>query len=564
MKKQLCENKCCRWVVSACAMMVMLTAVCACAGETGSAEVKIDHVALFKNGMGYFNSSAVLPKDATTVNLGQLPVASHGTFWVSYPEGVKIGSLITSMADVEKTVPAGNITQLLKGNIGREVSLTTSIEALGTVKGVVVNVIPDDKQDDQPCPYRMGPVVENRRIPYPGEKVVVVKTKEGIITLSASAIMRADFEGADINMSVPVTSKQPSIKMELEKAAPGKTVGISYLARGIAWAPSYIIDLSDAENAKLSAKAVVINEVADLKEVALDLVTGFPNIQFGNVASPVAMTQSLEEFLKALAGDQQPRGGHREMMMNQQRSMSGMMGADFEMPPVPQYPTPQEGTISEDLFLYPVAKFSLLRGETATIPLFTAEVPYKHIYMWKIPNAIDENERYRGGRDGNEQVFTEEVWHCCRLVNNMKMPWTTAAAEFVTNGQITGQDVCYYTSPGAETTIRINRAMNVEAESAEMELERKRSAAEFYGSRYDLVKVKGQLELHNRMDKAIKMEVTKSLSGEVLDTLPEAKDTADAKGLKRVNPSHVLVWKIDLAAGDEQTLSYTYEVYVHN
>jgi len=150
------------------------------------------------------------------------------------------------------------------------------------------------------------------------------------------------------------------------------------------------------------------------------------------------------------------------------------------------------------------------------------------------------------------------------LVNNMKMPWTTAAAAFVKDGRFTGQDICYYTAPGAETTIRINRAMNILAEEAELELERKRNAAKFAGWSYDLVKVKGKLRLQSRLDKAARVEVTKNLSGEVFEIDPLAKDIPTARGLKRVNPRHTLVWEIELNPGRKQTLSYTYEVYVRN
>ena len=144
------------------------------------------------------------------------------------------------------------------------------------------------------------------------------------------------------------------------------------------------------------------------------------------------------------------------------------------------------------------------------------------------------------------------------------MPWTTAAAEFVKGAQFIGQDICYYTAPGAETTIRINRAMNVIAEQAEFELERKRNAARFYGYNYDLVKVKGELKLRNRLDKIVNVEVTKNLSGEVSETTPQAKDIPTAKGLKRVNPRHILIWDIELNPSKEQTLLYTYEVYIRN
>jgi hypothetical protein len=144
------------------------------------------------------------------------------------------------------------------------------------------------------------------------------------------------------------------------------------------------------------------------------------------------------------------------------------------------------------------------------------------------------------------------------------MPLTTAAAEFIKEGQFTGQDVCYYTAPGAETTIRINRAMNVLAEQAELEIERKRNAAQFYSWNYDLVKVKGELKVRSRLDKTATLEIVKELSGEVLEKTPAAKDVQTAKGLRQVNPKHVLTWQIELKPGEPMSLSYIYQVYIRN
>jgi hypothetical protein len=44
--------------------------------------VKIERLALFKNGLGFATATATLPERTTSVRLGQLPVPSYGTFWV--------------------------------------------------------------------------------------------------------------------------------------------------------------------------------------------------------------------------------------------------------------------------------------------------------------------------------------------------------------------------------------------------------------------------------------------------------------------------------------------------
>ena len=156
------------------------------------------------------------------------------------------------------------------------------------------------------------------------------------------------------------------------------------------------------------------------------------------------------------------------------------------------------------------------------------------------------------------------VWHVCRLENTMGMPWTTASAQFVAEGRFAGQDVCYYTAPGSKADVRVNRALNAIAEQAEYEESRERNAAVFYGSHYDLVTVRGELKLTNRLGKDIRAEVVKHLSGEVKETSGSPRDVRTAKGLKRVNPRHDLIWEVDLAAGETEELSYVYSVYVRN
>jgi len=349
--------------------------------------------------------------------------------------------------------------------------------------------------------------------------------------------------------------------MELDKPAGGEKIGVSFLARGITWVPGYRIDLSDEKTARFSAQAQLINEMADLQDVKVELVTGFPNIQFADLPNPAAMSQDLANFLKSLATGRVEGGDSGGYMMQQQALAFGNNSVNtysYDASPLPSYSVATNGETAEDLFLYPLPKVSLKKGETATVPLFTADMPYKHLYTWKIADQLDGDNRPQRG-DGKS---AEEVWHICRLVNAAKMPLTTAVAEFVKDGQFVGQDTCFFTAAGAEASIRINRAMNVQAEQAEVEVERKRNAATFRGSGYDLVKLTGELKIRNRLDKSIAVEITKELSGEVLEKSENAKDVQTAKGLKQINPKHMLTWMTDLKAGAERKITYSYQLYI--
>ncbi len=553
-------------------LTVVSSALSSNAATTTNAVLKIERLALFKNGLGYVTATATLPEHTRTVRLGQLPVPSYGTFWVGYPKELKVQSLTTAMETVNDLTPVSAVEQMLRLNPGRRVMLHT---AGGTgngavvIEGVVEPLPVTPPPAEPPSPYFM----DVRRMPdrsyyggyppAPQTGLVLVKTDRGMVALAPGSVQRVDFVDGQPLCVITNKQKRPAIRMELEQAANGEKIAVSYLARGITWVPSYRLDLSDDKTAVFLAQAQIINELTDFQDAHVDLVTGFPNIQFADLPNPAAMTHSLAEFLKSLSSGRAGEGG-RSYVMQQQALMANAPVFD-DSPSLPTYSTAAQGQTAEDLFLYPLPRLSLKRGETATLPLFTAQMPYRHLYTWKIGDLLDgdvSRPRGDGSRQRDDGRNSEEVWHVCRLVNAAKMPLTTAAAEFVKDGQFVGQDTCFYTSPGAEASIRINRAMNVQAEQAEIEVERKRNAANFYGWGYDLVKVTGELKVRNRLDKAIDLEITKELSGEVLEKPEGTKDLETAKGLKQVNPKHVLTWTRPLEPDKELKIVYLYQLYV--
>ncbi len=537
------------------------------AGDEKPQEVKlqIEKLTLFKNGLGFIVSSADLPEDAQSIKMGQIPIPSFGTFWVGYPKDVKLKNLVTSMEETDVTMPVQSLSQLLQMNTGRKTIIHTADR---DIEGTILQVKTESEEKPVLNPYSMNSRNSRNRNEYtqqayPSNDLILIKTDKGIIALSPSAILRAEFSNGDPVSVHTIKESNPRITMNLENPAGGEQVTVSYLTRGVTWMPSYLIDLTDSKTAKFSAHAIIINEVADFKNVKVQLVTGFPNIKFGEILSPIAKSQSLADFLNAVSGSRSSGSRNNYMVAQQALVNNYAVGVEIDESSVsPAYSTAVEGDVAEDLFFYPVKNLTLLKDETAWIPLFTADMPYKHIYTWKLEDYLNKEERYQS--ETQDRKPAEEVWHSCRLVNSLDMPLTTAAAEFMTDGEFTGQDVCYYTAPKGETTIRINKALNVLAEQAEVETDRKRNASVFHGYQYDLVTVRGELKIKNRLNKAIDIEIIKEHSGELLDSQPKCKDTKTAKGLKQVNPKHILTWEIGLKSGVEQKIMYQYQVYIRN
>ncbi|MHC4758945.1 MAG: hypothetical protein ACYTE8_09830 [Planctomycetota bacterium] len=518
-------------------------------------EPDIKQVSLFKNGLGFFISEVRCP-DEKEFSFVPCAAATHGTLWVSYPEGVELESLVGKEVEIEKPMEAITMLELLKANVGKEVTLALDVKEEATIRGRLKSFA-EERPRPEPRPYSPG-MGDNRRagggymMPSAQGSLVIIESEGEEAAVDSHSIRRVTFNGGTVKSSFSAKSKAYQLEVKLSKAAGGKKLGLSYLAKGITWAPSYILDISETDELKLSAKAVVINEVCELEGVKLELVTGFPNLKFADVMSPLAKKENLALFLNALSSGQSrvdEMGGVLSNVMTQQRAfrgggmMGGMGGGGYMMEDsfMPGYGAAEAGTAAEDLFLYPVEDVHLGKGETGYLPLFTESVPYKHIYKWDIPDYVSEEERYsnqRRGQDERERV--EEVWHCLRLENTTKVPWTTAP-----------------TPTKGETTVKITQAVSVKAEQSELETERIRDAAQLYGYHYDLVTLEGQLSVTNFQDKSIRLEITKILSGEMQFSEPEVKIESLARGLRRMNGVKKLTWIIELKAGESKELGYT-------
>ena len=71
---------------------------------------------------------------------------------------------------------------------------------------------------------------------------------------------------------------------------------ISYLTRGMTWAPSYHVRIDDDDKLNVELKAVIKNELIDIENVEVKLISGFPNIEFAHVDSPMSQRVSLAHF----------------------------------------------------------------------------------------------------------------------------------------------------------------------------------------------------------------------------------------------------------------------------
>ncbi len=520
------------------------------AGQPVEMETQIRTIALFKNGLGYFVRTGQLPEAPAEIEVGPMPAASHGTFWLGWGDQVQFANLRSVETQAAGTRDALVLEDLLRANVGKRAKIWLTGDEGEMITGRII-ACPRPPRPDPPNPYvSIVPPPDGPR----NANLLVIESDGAKVAVWLNTVRRVEFLD-EPEMEIPVDERAITLSGRLVRG--GGPLSISYLAKGITWAPSYQVDISDDENARLTAKATIINEIEDLEDVQIDLVTGYPYLEFAQIISPLAQKEDLASFLNALY-----RGESERRWLESGPMAQVALKASWGMPgvPTPDYGAPAQGVSAEDLFFYPVENVTLAEGETGYYPLFSATVPYEHVYTWDVPDYIDDQDHYAQPPEEQRQI----VWHSLRLSNEMGMPWTTAPAETVKGGRILGQSTLHYTPPGGKTLVKITHALGIQAEEIELEIARQPNAANFHGYRYDRVTVKGTLTMRSHMDRSVDVKVTKMLTGEVQESSPEAEVQQLAAGLKRVNPRSRLTWERPLAAGEEIEMAYVYEVYIRN
>jgi len=527
----------------------------ASAHEVGT---RVKQVALFKNGIGYFLRTGEWPEEGGAFVIRPLPASSHGSFWLTWDAEVKVSDLRAREALGAEPAEATSVADLLRANPGEKVRLYLSATGTGaemrTVEGVIL-APPEVTKAPRPDPYASGrPSIYSERYvpPQTQPDLLLVDTGKGIVGLKLSLVQEVDFLSGKVSRSVPKKVDTVELVGNVEGAAKKRDFTLTYLAKGAAWAPSYQIDISKPETAVISAKAEVVNEVEDLKGVTLQLVTGFPNLQFADVPSPLSLKLDLAQFFQYLVRRPEQRPDVTANVMTQ-----SVVYRPTQTPALPGYEAASaRGEAAEDLFLYPVKEVTLAKGEVGYYPLFTASIPYQHVYQWNIPDYIWAE----GPRRSGEAAKAEVVWHTLRLQNTTGLPWTTAPAMTVARGQVLGQDTLTYTPASGSVTLKVIQAVGVGAWQEENEVARDPQTFVLWGDSYTRVTVEGKLQVHNYKSEPINLEVTKTFLGELKSSTPEGEVHSLALGLRAANPTNTLTWKLTVKPDEVKELAYTYTV----
>src|SRR5262249_21281336 len=260
------------------------------------AKSKIIAVGLFKNGLAVVKREVQIPKEGT-YRLDASPEPVHGSFWIESDSKVEAG---VKMRGVEGPLHAEGGMKLQKDLAGKKVTLTFRNDKLGSVTGTFVKLAKPER------PEGMTPVER----PGYTENFLILKTAKGRLYINPGDVMMIQTDDPDEK----IVHRKPVLVLTVEKAEKKPSVYVSYLTNGLAWAPSYRIDISDPKSLGIEMAAVIRNEMADLDGAEIKLISGFPSVEFANVTSPLSAHTTWTRFFQEIStGDSSPH----HALMNQ-------------------------------------------------------------------------------------------------------------------------------------------------------------------------------------------------------------------------------------------------------
>lgn len=530
-------------------------------------EGRIVSAGLFKNGLAMLRTEVEV--DGTgRYRLADTPVPVHGTWWV------ESDSHVTTWAgeeEVEVPRPARERFAFQQSLVGADVEVLLKGEGLAPIRGRVVDLATQDDERDWDRRYerpayrywfgssfRSGSTNDARSLP---SGFLVLRTdddRRSYVDTSMIAVVSTLSEPA--NEAPLVTRRQPVLVFDVERiTSPAAKIRVTYLTKGVAWAPSYRIDLGDRQRLELTQKAVVRNELADLRGTAIELITGFPNVKFGHVVSPLSPETAWAAFFDQL----------NQRFVPAHNAMSNVIVQQAVVRPShPGRGLPEAGLTGEgvDLHYHSIGTRDLDEGAAISLETAHAAADYERIVEWVVPDDrqadgryIDEHQRQR-----DPEKYDDAPWDAIRFANPLEFPMTTGPAMIVEEDRFRGQTLSTFTNPGDVVTLRITKALSVTTRALEQEEEGGRDTVHVGGRRFRKTAVRGELTATNHRREPVELVVKREFSGKLLAADLEPAIRLREQGAYHVNPRNQLVWSVELAPGEEIKLSYRYEVLVNH
>ena len=478
----------------------------------------IKEVTVFKDGHAFVVQEGRVPTDGRgRVVLDRLPAPVLGTFWPYAAErDVKLTAVTASRRRVLGEQTAIDLRGLLEANVNATADLVDvdGKSVSGRIRGLPSRPVEELRGEGAP---------DRDLVPARGN-VVLLETGQGMLALPLERLRSVSFKSAPAAkfanesfrnlMTLVFAWPENRARKEVE-------VGMAYVQKGLRWIPSYRVRIGAPGKARVQLQATLVNELADLDDVAANLVVGVPTFAFKDNVDPIALQQTVARLGGYFDATSASGYAMSNAIMSQVASVEeGRLNAEGgrrdEAPPElgPEIGGSEK---DEDMFVFTVKGVNLKKGERMVLPVAEYELAYRDVYKLELPFAppaeVRANANEAQQRELGRLLGAPRFVHVLRLANSADEPLTTAPALIGSGDRILGQGLMTYTAPGAECDLALTTAVDISVTKRDKETGRVPSALTVDGNTYLRVDLQGNIGITNRRDKPVDIEVKRSILG---------------------------------------------------
>lgn len=483
-----------------------------------AAQLNTTSLSLYSNGAVYRTIEGSLPVTGGRARF-ELPAnILNGTFWL-YKDGRLVTNATSRLDTISRPVEAGNLHELIKANLGKAMTLQYGT-AGKTVSGQALRLLTSS-----------------------GGSVLLIKEKG---SNSTSAIRLIDIVSAQIEGNLATSAQRDTIINVLSIPADGNSAKVSarLFQKGMSWHPSYYLIFDDNGKSHLAAKATITNDIIEGKAVPVKIILGEPQLSYGLELDPLFREG---EIIQPQAPEMAQRRYHVQTMKIAEGAQSDQ---------VRFVPPPLEYDEVQDYLVLDAGKLDLIKGQHHLAPLYDKDIATTDVYK----ADIHAHQWYYHSPSTGE--YPIPVTHLIRFENSTDYPLINAPVMVTTkDGTPLGQLSMPRTAKGAKAELALNVNTGAEVKYKFLVKNQKEVRRNSEGVLFK-ADGEGQVELANRFDRAIELEVSLMVAGKVED-----KGGASHEVLSN-DPSwgvpfaqNRLVWKISLKKGEKRSLRFTYQTY---
>lgn len=507
--------------------------------------IPVRSVTIFKSGKAMVERSGKLPVDNRRYITRSLPPALFGTYWAASASG-ELTRVFTTLDSLESSDPKSSPIDVMEKNKNQVVRIWLNTHT------------------NQPLEQEEGMFV--RRLAAPAQFVqnasFLFKTTDGrFLYLQEHAINRITFKNEPAIAGV--IKATPRLELNFKSDKKEQDIDLMYLSDSIGWTPIYRLELNGDTKAHLSLRAEIANDSEDLGDAELRLAVGIPNFQFADQKSLL--------FNFNLFANQAYYQNRREYFSNALASQtaSGQMLAEITIQEGASNGGQDATSSAEDFFFYSVRPGHFPKFSRFQVPILEEVVDTKHYFDCTLikatPQLLQNYTTYQSYSDQRKPDDAYRVDHYVEFKNKSKQPWTTGAANLLSenkNGlQPVSQSLLPYTAPGATCKVLVAQAPDIKVNHMEAITERRENVVEFFLRQYDVAKVEGKISVCNYKSEPATIKIHRSIVGKPLHSEQEWKKQ-EQNAYLWVNSSFEVEWEITLKPGEERTWKYDYEVLV--